>query len=193
MKKAIDKVISKEMGLNKASTEFNVPKTTSKRRLEKYMTTQDMDRATEKKLGRFKQVFSKEQEFELASYAKDMESRFFGLTTKDMRILAYDLAEKNDISHNFDTSKKMAGRIWLENFLKRNPDLSLRKPEATSAARASGFNKVSVDKFFDLLEQAIETHQLPPDRIFNVDETGMTTVPKTMPKIIGAKGKKQVG
>ena len=107
------------------------------------MSTQNIDKATEKKLGRFEQVFTKVQETELDTYVKQMESRLFGLTTKNLQKLAYDLAEKNNINHSFDTSKKMAGGIWLENFLKRNPDLSLRKPEPTSAARAAGFNQVN--------------------------------------------------
>lgn len=46
MKHAIEKVISGEMGLNKASNKYNVPKTTLKRRLEKYMNTKDIDKAT---------------------------------------------------------------------------------------------------------------------------------------------------
>lgn len=193
MKNAIEKVAAGEMGLNKASLQFLVPKTTLKRKLEKYKSTQNMNKATEKKLGRFERVFTTDQETELATYIKQMESRLFGLTTKNLQKLAYDLAEKNNISHRFDTSKKMAGRIWLENFLKRNPDLSLRKPEPTSAARAAGFNKVAVSSFFDLLTHAIETYHLTPDKIYNVDETGITTVPKCIPKIIGKKGKKQVG
>ncbi|KAJ8982004.1 hypothetical protein NQ317_004091 [Molorchus minor] len=122
MKQAIEKVFTGVMGLRKASDAYNVPKTTLKTK--------------------------SSQEEELATYVKDMESRFFGLTTKDLRSLAYDLAEKNKLKHIFDKGTKMAGRYWLESFLRRNPDLSVRKPEATSAARASGFNKVAVRKFF---------------------------------------------
>ncbi|XP_034839890.2 uncharacterized protein [Maniola hyperantus] len=193
MKNAIEKVATREMGLNKAAATFNVPKTTLIRRLSKYESTKDLTIATEKKMGRYQKIFSVDQERELASHVKNMESRFFGLTTKDLRRLAYELAEQNNLQHNFCHETKMAGRIWLENFLKRNPDLSLRKPEPTSAARASGFNQVQVKRFFDLLTDLITKHKLTPDRIFNVDETGMTTVPKSMPRILGTKGKKQVG
>lgn len=193
MKQAIQKLKNKEMGFRKASEIYGVPKTTLKRRFDRYKETDDLDKAVEKKLGRFDQVFNKEQERELVSYLKDMESRLYGLTSKDLKKLAYDLAERNNLSHNFDHDTKMAGRYWLENFLKRNPDLSFRKPEATSAARAAGFNSVAVNNFFDLVTDLIIKYKLTPDKIFNVDETGITTVPKSLPRIVGTKGKKQVG
>ena len=81
----------------------------------------------------------------------------------------------------------------MRDFLKRNSILSLRKPEATSAARAMGFNKVVVGNFQTLLEETIEKYRLTPDRIYNVDEMGCSTVAKHVSKIVATKGKKQVG
>lgn len=56
--------------------------------------------------------------------------------------------------------------------------LSIRKPEATSKFRAAGFNKIVINNFYDLLQSLIDQYQFIPDRIYNVDETGVTTVPK---------------
>lgn len=44
--------------------------------------------------------------------------------------------------------------------MKRHPDLSLRQPEATSAARASGFNKIAVGKFYALLTEVVDKYKL---------------------------------
>jgi len=93
-----------------------------------------------------------------------MESHFYGLTRKDLRRMALQLAIKNNIKHPFNDI--MAGKKWLFSFLKRHPKLSIRKPEKTSFARKEGFNKASVKKFFDLLDAVFEEHNYPPDRIF---------------------------
>ena len=51
---------------------------------------------------------------------------------------------------------------------------------------------MSVSKFFDLLESEMDKHKFTPDRIYNVDETGVTTVPNKPSKVLSLKGKKQV-
>lgn len=112
-----------------------------------------------------------------------MESRLFGLTIKDLRSLAYMLAVKNGKSHPFNDEIK-AGKDWAQGFLKRHPELSIRQPENTSAARAAGFNKQAVDFFFNFLGNVYDEHKLTPDMIYNCDETGISIVPKTKSKII---------
>ncbi|XP_030760300.1 uncharacterized protein LOC115885497 [Sitophilus oryzae] len=87
----------------------------------------------------------------------------------------------------------MAGADWLKGFLKRHPDITYRKPEATSATRAMGFNRVAVGNFFNLLEAAIDEYKITPQCTYNVDETGVSTVSKSHSKILALTGKRQVG
>lgn len=44
-----------------------------------------------------------------------------------------------------------------------------------------------------LLNEVLEKHKFTSDQIWNVDETGVSVVPKTLPRIIAKKGKRQVG
>lgn len=57
--------------------------------------------------------------------------------SKELRFVAYQHAEKDHPSHPF--SKKInyhASLDWMSRFMKKHSDLSIRKPKATSAARA---------------------------------------------------------
>ncbi|XP_076805955.1 uncharacterized protein LOC143449578 [Clavelina lepadiformis] len=187
---AIRAVNEKRMGYHKASKEYGVPKTTLKRRVQG-----DNVNATgsKKGLGRFHSTFSEAQEKELVSHVLELERQFFGVTRKHLQSLAFELAEKNQIKHRFNMEKRLAGADWVSGFLQRNPQLSLRTPEPTSAARARGFNRVSVGKFFALLGEVMNLHHFKHHNVFNVDKTGITTVQTKQSKVLALKGKKQVG
>ena len=73
--------------------------------------------------------------------------------------------------------------------MKRHPEPSLRHPESTSLARASGFNKVVVDKFFDTLEDLFDLYKITAERMFNMDETSHSVV-QCREKILAQRGKR---
>lgn len=141
----------------------------------------------------FQTTFPKEMEKELVKYILELETMMFGLTTNDVRLLAYQLAVRNGLPNSFNKQKEKAGKDWLQAFMKRNPELSLRQPEATSAARAMSFNPANVKKFFDLYDAAMDKYHFAPHRIFNCDETGITTVQGRPSKILAKTGRRQVG
>ncbi|XP_008189976.1 jerky protein homolog-like [Acyrthosiphon pisum] len=158
-------VIDKVMGYKKASSAYGVPQTTLENRV--------------KKRGTGEPCIENGRSAIWVNYQR--------------HTLAFQLAETNKLPNNFNKVNQLAGKAWIYGFFKRHPILSLRTPVRTSASRAQGFNKITVDKFFNLLNSLYEKYQFSPDKIFNVDETGITTCPKKMSKIVGQCGKKQIG
>ena len=132
-------------------------------------------------------------EFQLVEHIIRLESSFFGLSIRDIRSLAYQIAEKNNLQHKFNRTMQLAGKKWFYAFLKRHPKISVRQPENTSINRAKGFNREAVSLFFDLLETIVRSNGIDASRIFNMDESGFTTVQKKCAKIIAEKGKKRIG
>lgn len=144
------------------------------------------------RIGR-KAVFSPEIEQDLAEYILKLCKLFYGITQKQLRRLAFKYAEEHNIPHSFNREKGLAGKDWLYGFLKRHSNISLRQPQATSLNRIAGFNKEEVQLFYKNLETVMKTHKFPAHRIYNQDETGVSTVQKRCQKVYGPKGVKQIG
>ena len=140
-----------------------------------------------------KQIFSEAQESEIESYIKKAADIYFGLSPKDVRVSAFQSAEKFNMKmpSTWD-EKECAGSDWLNGFLKRHPSLSIRVPEPTSLARVTRFNRENVKIFFYKLAEVMDRYKFTPNDIWNVDETGVSTVQKPN-KVVALKGVKQAG
>ena len=142
-------------------------------------------------LGRYKPVFNAAQEAELAAYCRYLDVRFYGITRVSLRRLAFSFAAANGCQAPFNQQSEMAGKEWTSAFCERN-GFSLRVPEKCSLGRAIGFNAAQVSRFFDNLKEVYGKHSYPPSRIYNMDETGVSTVPNKVPKVYAEKGKRAV-
>ena len=96
------------------------------------------------------------------------------------------------IKHRFINENKLAGKDWLSGFMSRHPNLAIRKLGSTSLAKAVGFNKPQVEKFFAVYQDVLKTHSYNPTRIWNMDETGTYNLQKPA-KIMATKGAGGVG
>lgn len=196
MNRAITEVLEKTLSIRKAAEKHNVMASTLQHRVEKMRKTTEQN-TKESYLFSSKytvsQVFTTEQEKMLTDYMINCSKMHYGLSLNQTRALAYQYAKHLGCKYpkSWDDNQ-CAGMDWLAGFRKRNEALSLRKPENTSAARSFGFNKSAVTQFFDNYERVMSKYQFAPDRIINLDETGITTVLPT-PKVLADKRQKQVG
>lgn len=183
MKKALKDVKELQNSVKSTAIKYGIPRSTLQRHLQ--------SGSAKKKLGRHTTVFTPEQEIELIEYLFHMDALFYGLSKTEFLKLVYEYAEINDIAHPF--KNEIAGSDWYKGFVMRHPDLTLRKPEPTSIARARGFNKPQVYRFFDLLEAEMEKHDIDATRLYNMDETGIQTSSNKPPRVLTKLGKRQVG
>lgn len=142
-------------------------------------------------LGR-KSTFTKEEEAQLCEEIKQLSKRFYGISRQEVKRCAYEFAVRNTRQTMFSSERKTAGDDWLYGFLRRNPSLSLRKPEATSISRITAFNRTEVSIFYENLQVVQDKYSILPSHLFNCDETGISTV-QTPGRILAPKGQKQVG
>lgn len=138
-------------------------------------------------------VFTSDQENILSKYLTRCADIYFGLPPKEVRKLAFQLTVKYNLKQPATwLENEMAGEEWFRSFMRRNPELSVRAAQATSLARATSFNKTNVEAFYDNLQIVLDRHHYEPQNIYNVDETGVTTVQKP-DKVVARRGTRQVG
>ncbi|CAK1597348.1 unnamed protein product [Parnassius mnemosyne] len=197
MKAAISDVISKKLSIRVAAGKYNVKTATLQHRIEKFRKSFEDSQASSSKSYSSKytvaQVFSKQEEKMLTEYLLNCSKMHYGLSLQQLLVLAYEFAEYSGCKYPESWKKnKCAGKDWSRGFRMRNQELSLRKPENTSAARSFAFNRTAVNDFFDNYELVMLRYKFAPDRIINLDETGVTTVLST-PKVLAEKTQRQVG
>lgn len=185
LKKAIEALEKKQVGLREASRIYDIPLTTLKRRF-------TLKKTEKTGLGPTS-CLGPVNEKKIVAHIKKLQSRGFAPTRTMVRSMAFDLAEKLKIKHNFNTRKRMAGYPWFELFIKRNPELSIRTTEGVSSARALSMNKKDVDQYFALLHDILVQHNLlnKASHIFNVDETGLQ-LNNRPDQVVAIKGSKNV-
>lgn len=85
-----------------------------------------------------------------------------------------------------------ASKDWLWCFMRRHPDLTLRKPQATSLGRVTAFNRHNVKTFFTNLKEVVERFKIEAHNIWNMDESALTTVQKPI-AVVAQRGTRNLG
>lgn len=191
-------VLLKRQGksIRKAAKECNVPYATLFRYVKKYKNVDDAGLPNVRLTPNYdvNRTFTVEQEKELKAYIEDCALKFYGLGSRQVRRVAYQMAKVNNIQYPTSWDKdQRAGIEWLRSFKLRHPELRMKKPEACSMARATAFNKETVRCFFNNLKNVMDRHPSFGNgcRVYNLDETATTTVQRPQ-RVMGPKGKHNI-
>ena len=201
MQKAMKEVLIDKKFCRTVANKYNIPHVTLRRYCLNYrkeaaiVKDDDITEVLLRKYGYFnnRSVFNISQELLLVKYLLKASALYYGLSTNEVKSLAYEYAAKlgSKIPNSWVAAKK-AGSDWLSGFMKRHPNLTLRTPESASLSRATSFNRRNVNAFYDKYESVLQSDGFTSDKIWNVDENVCTTVQQPR-KIIAATGVKQVG
>ncbi|XP_011858146.1 PREDICTED: tigger transposable element-derived protein 6-like [Vollenhovia emeryi] len=147
-------------------------------------------------------VFNEEQEQELQDYLVKSSKMFYGLALPQLRKLAFQFAQKLKAARSIKKipaswfpkkpdEEPTASMDWVEGFMKRHPNLSLRRLVSTSLGRAAAFNASVVMNFYDLYENIRQLHKYTAANVWNMDESSLSTVHKTK-YVVAQKGQRCV-
>lgn len=173
LKQAVLAVVNGNLSIRKSAETYGVKKSTLYDYVKKYKV-QGIESVVLVPNFKIRQILSDEMESSLADYLVNCSNMFYGLSPKAVRRLAYEYAVQNSVKIPQTWHENaMAGRDWFSGFLHRHSALSIRKPEATSLARMTSFNKHNIQSFFDKLETVMQRYGFAPGQIYNLDEVIM--------------------
>ena len=133
-------------------------------------------------------VLSAKDEDELVKVVKSLADVGFPMTRNDVQQLAFTYPKEHEYK-GFSSTKSNAGYYWFQGFLKRHPDVNVKKAENLSIARAMGMNKTQVCKWFESYEDFLSRLGVRdlPRHIWNLDETGVQNIHKAE-QVVAAVG-----
>lgn len=134
-------------------------------------------------------VFNEAAEDELATVILDLARRGFPLSEIQIRKLATQFANANNLQVFSQKKENQAGYYWFKGFMRRHPELCVKRAEGLSAARSGAMNKTNIDNWFAEYKQLVDRLNISdlPSHIWNLDESGLQDVFEAK-RAVGQKG-----
>ncbi|XP_060606285.1 uncharacterized protein LOC132758607 [Ruditapes philippinarum] len=130
-------------------------------------------------------IFTQEEEQKLYNHITYMAEIGYGYNKMSLQYLAKDYA---DSLGKVVRADKSLSDNWFYGFTKRWPDLKTVKAQKLSIARAKSASRETLNKYYEELETVLISNNIKdkPNKIFNIDETGVNTE-HSPPKVICKK------
>lgn len=137
-------------------------------------------------------LFNEREEKDFVDHLIYMANIGYGYTKSNIQTMAkeYALSLKKTLTTKLEGSNKLSNN-WFYHFMNRWPQLKLVKPQKLSVHRAKSTSQEKIKKYFEELSKIMVANNLldKPNRIFNIDETGITS-DHAPPKIVCNKNTK---
>lgn len=186
LKEAVNRVVEHGEKRCKVSAESNIPVRTLAKYIKKAKMGETIESSSAVRRGT-KPMFPKELEDDLVAWAIGMQRTGYPVSRKDL------LLKANTMRNTIQRSSRQHSPVstgWLQRFLNRNPILTTRSCQPISRARNEA-SEGCLKTFFNSVMNAVVTHKLTAEQIFNMDETAMECKGSTR-RVIACKGSKNV-
>lgn len=179
LEQCLNDIRTKSKTQREASEYYHIPRSTIKNKLKGVFNN---------KPGR-QPVFSSEEEIAIKEHVKKLSEFGFPISEFELRyVMKCYLDKQGRKVKEFEKNKNMPGYEWGKLFLKRHPDLTTRVCSNIKRERA-GIDEDTINAYFENLEHSVAG--VPPENIWNYDETNLTDDPGAS-KVICKKGSKYV-
>ena len=176
---AVAAVKAGQLSLRKAAARYCIPKST----IRDHVTGKTQPGSS---MGR-PSVMPSSVEDELVKKIINAAERGFGLSRRQVMVKAGHICKRLGISTPFNSG--IPGKEWFKGLKARHPNISIRKPQKLSTARAKCMNKPDITEYFSTLSKIMGN--LDSDQIWNMDESGFH-LEHTPQNVVSRKGAKQV-
>lgn len=182
MQSAVSRVMEGGV-LRQVATEYGLSHQTLYRYVRKRKSFQEESTLLRPNHVNYNQVFTKEQEADLAEYVIHVINLLYGLSYRCLRKIAFQYAQLKSIQYpsKWDI-EQMTGMGWVVGFMKRNPQISKNTPENCGITKSGApYHSSHIGLSFSALEK---TYKICPDiaagsRLFLMGEA--TTFKRSQP------------
>lgn len=175
LEECLTAIRSKLLTQRAAAEKYNIPRSTIKNKLSHKFNS---------KPGR-PAVFTQEEEKAFAAHLTALSEYGFPLTDIDLRIIIKDFLESQGRTVAI-FKNNIPGRDWVKSFLCRNRGLSRRLSNNIKQVR-SQVDETIISEFINNIQKV--TEDVPPENIYNYDETNLCDDPGKR-KVICRRGSK---
>lgn len=141
---ALKEIRENRLPVNAASNQFSIPRWTLRDYISKGINEM-------RPVGR-KCILNQEQEELLVKRLFRLAEVGLPLTRRELCKSVFLFCKERRIENPFSVEKEAAGRKWCKLFLKRHPELAIRRAQHLNEARAQKLNKFIVGDYFDKLK-----------------------------------------
>ena len=110
------------------------------------------------------------QESALCRYIDYLDSIYIPPSRQDIAATANEILTAGHVDPS--SPAPTIGGHWLNRFMKRHPEYHIRRQRAMDIERKKCLDKDTAREFFAKYQEVITSHGIPPEDIWNFDETG---------------------